>query len=219
MKKRPGTGGNLMRFRKGLFAALCCSGALTAACTLLAGVFPLPGALGVVPIAVWSPFWIGWENAAAWGLLVLGAAQAASLATGCVGLWRNSRRLTAAAVFAYGSDCLCAAVMLFASAARERRRRFSGGHERSCACSETAYSCCSCFWRCAGDVWWEGSRRQPPKSAPGEPNGCPYPNSRRMQRRKPEAPVHRRLKWMNARFKSKQRKSNGDNYLINIQIV
>ena len=71
-----------MRFRKGLFAALCCSGALTAACTLLAGVFPLPGALGVVPIAVWSPFWIGWENAAAWGLLVLGAAQAASLATG-----------------------------------------------------------------------------------------------------------------------------------------
>lgn len=109
-----------MRFRKGLFAALCCSGALTAACTLLAGVFPLPGALGVVPIAVWSPFWIGWENAAAWGLLVLGAAQAASLATGCVGLWRNSRRLTAAAVFAYGSDCLCAAVMLFVSAARER---------------------------------------------------------------------------------------------------
>lgn len=66
-----------MRFRKGLFAALCCSGGLTAACTLLMGAFPLPGALGIFPFAVWAPLWIGWESAAAWGLLALGAAQAA----------------------------------------------------------------------------------------------------------------------------------------------
>ena len=107
-----------MRFRKGLFAALCCSGGLTAACTLLMGAFPLPGALGIFPFAVWAPLWIGWESAAAWGLLALGAAQAACLGAGCVGLWRNSRRLTAAAVFAYGSDWLCAAALLFVSAAQ-----------------------------------------------------------------------------------------------------
>lgn len=107
-----------MRFRKGLFAALCCSGGLTAACTLLMGVFPLPGALGGFPFAVWAPLWIGWKSAAAWGLLALGAAQAGCLIAGCVGLWRNSRRLTAAAVFAYGSDWLCAAALLFVSAAQ-----------------------------------------------------------------------------------------------------
>lgn len=107
-----------MRFRKGLFAALCCSRGLTAACTLLMGVFPLPGALGGFPFAVWAPLWIGWKSAAAWGLLALGAAQAGCLIAGCVGLWRNSRRLTAAAVFAYGSDWLCAAALLFVSAAQ-----------------------------------------------------------------------------------------------------
>ncbi|GEM_PF-2327242 len=97
---------------------LCCSGGLTAACTFLMGAFPLPGALGIFPFAVWAPLWIGWESAAAWGLLALGAAQAACLGAGCVGLWRNSRRLTAAAVFAYGSDWLCAAALLFVSAAQ-----------------------------------------------------------------------------------------------------
>ena len=97
---------------------LCCSGGLTAACTFLMGAFPLPGALGIFPFAVWAPLWIGWESAAAWGLLALGAAQAACLGAGCVGLWRNSRRLTAAAVFAYGSEWLCAAALLFVSAAQ-----------------------------------------------------------------------------------------------------
>lgn len=97
---------------------LCCSGGLTAACTFLMGAFPLPGALGIFPFAVWAPLWIGWESAAAWGLLALGAAQAACPGAGCVGLWRNSRRLTAAAVFAYGSDWLCAAALLFVSAAQ-----------------------------------------------------------------------------------------------------
>ena len=110
-----------MQFRKGLFAAFCCSGVLTTACTLVMRVIPLPGSLGVLPFAVWAPLWVGWGSAATWGLLMLGAVQAGCLVTGCVGLWKNSRRLAAAAILAYGSDWLCAAVLLFDSASLDQQ--------------------------------------------------------------------------------------------------